>query len=110
MVAATDSKLTESEKVPIMKTISKLFAATSLLALMTGCAPSPDKLCDHLIEVTKKEAGEEAAKLIDKADCVKSAERRKEMKGMIKYNEEAKCAMKAETLEALGECSKAAKE
>ena len=92
-----------------MKTTAKLFAAVCLLALTTACAPSPDKLCDHVIEVTKKEAGEEAAKLIDKADCVKSAERRKEMKGMIKYNEEAKCAIKAETLEALGACGKAEK-
>jgi hypothetical protein len=90
-----------------MKTLAKLFAATCLIATTTACAPSPDAVCDHVIELTKKEVGEEASKLIDKADCVKSAERSKEMKGMVKYNKEAKCAVKAESLEALGACGKA---
>lgn len=89
-----------------MKTISKLFAATCLVSLMTGCSPSADAVCDHVIELTKKEAGEEIAKGIDKAECVKSAERKKEMQGLVKYNEKAKCAMAAETLEALGACEK----
>lgn len=87
-----------------MKTLSKLFAAVCLLSLTTACAPSTEALCDHIIEVTKKEAGEEAAKLIDKKECVESADRRKEMQGMIKYNEKAKCAMKGETLEAISAC------
>ncbi|EDM79326.1 hypothetical protein PPSIR1_02196 [Plesiocystis pacifica SIR-1] len=90
-----------------MKTATKLFAATcliSLVSLTTGCGPSPDKLCDHMIELTKKDLGEEAAKAMDKAECVKSAERQKEMQGMIKFNEEAKCAMKAESLEDLAAC------
>ena len=89
-----------------MKTLPKLFAAACLLSLATACAPSSDALCDHIIEVTKKEGGEEAAKMIDKAECVKSADRRKEMQGLIKYNKKAKCAMSAETLADIDACGK----
>jgi hypothetical protein len=87
-----------------MKKISKLFAATVFVSLAAACGPSPEAVCDHVIELTKKEIGEEAAKGIDKADCVKGAEREKEMKGMLKYNEQAKCVMDADSLEALGKC------
>jgi NADH:ubiquinone oxidoreductase subunit B-like Fe-S oxidoreductase len=87
-----------------MKNISKLFAATIFVSLAAACGPSPEAVCDHVIELTKKEVGEEAAKAIDKDDCVKSAEREKEMKGMMKYNEQASCVVAAESLEALTKC------
>lgn len=106
MVGPPLTAITQTKE-PDMKTATKLFAATcliSLVSLTTGCGPSPDKLCDHMIELTKKDLGEEAAKAMDKAECVKSAERQKEMQGMIKFNEEAKCAMKAESLEDLAAC------
>jgi hypothetical protein len=86
-----------------MKKISKFLGATAFL-LLAACGPSPEAVCDHVIELTTKDLGEEAAKTIDKADCVKDAEREKEMKGMLKYNEQAKCIMDAESLEALGKC------
>ena len=38
---------------------------------------------------------------MDKAECVEKQNRRKEMQGLIKYNEKAKCAMKADTLAAI---------
>ena len=87
-----------------MKKLSKLFAATVFVSLTAACGPSPAAVCDHVIELTKKEVGEEAAKGIDKDDCVKSAEREKEMKGMLKYNEQASCIMEADSLEGLAKC------
>ena len=87
-----------------MKKLPQLLAVAALLSFTTACAPSPDKVCDHVIELTKKDLGEEAAKAIDKDDCVKTAERKKEMKGMIKYKEEASCIMDAGSLEDLGKC------
>ena len=87
-----------------MKTLIKLFSATLFVTLMTGCGPSPDALCDHMIELAKKEGGEEAAKMIDKAECVKSAEKKKEMQGLVKFNEKAGCIMDAEDLAGLAKC------
>jgi hypothetical protein len=71
-----------------------------------GCGASPDAVCDHMIELAKKELGEEAAKAMPKAECVKDAERQKEMAGMMKWREQANCVMDAQTLEAATKCDK----
>ena len=90
-----------------MKKLAPLmFVALAGLAL-SACGASPEAVCDHTIELTKKELGEEAAKSLDRAECIKSAERRKEMKGMMQYRTEANCVMDAQKLEDLMKCSEA---
>lgn len=81
----------------------KKFTTFTVLALaalsLSACGPSPKKLCEH----TKELIGEGAEDMdIDK--CVESLEKQKEMKGSMEFNKEAKCVMKADTLEEVGKC------
>jgi hypothetical protein len=89
-----------------MNKLAPVLLAT-LGLVMSACGASPEAVCDHTIELTKKELGEEAAKSLDRAECIKSAERRKEMKGMMKYRTEANCVMDAQKLEDLMKCGEA---
>lgn len=90
-----------------MKKLAPALFATLVGLSLSACGASPEAVCDHIIELTKKEAGEEAAKALDRAECIKSGERQKEMKGMMKYRTEANCAMDAQKLEDLGKCAAA---
>ena len=95
-----------------MKNLTVSLLAITLLLSLTACGPSPEAVCDHMLEVAKKEAtaagGEAAAKAIEeelpKDECIEKQERSKEMKGMIKYKEKASCIVAAETLEAMDAC------
>jgi hypothetical protein len=69
-----------------------------------ACGASPDQVCDHMLGLVKKELGDEAAKAMPKAECVKEAEREKEMKGLMKWRTQANCVMDATTLEAATKC------
>jgi hypothetical protein len=69
-----------------------------------ACGASPDQVCDHMIGLVKKELGDEAAKAMPKEECVKEAEREKEMKGLMKWRTQANCVMDATTLEAATKC------
>lgn len=80
----------------------RILAVTALLTSLTACGPSPDKVCDHMTSLIEKEAGD--AVKPDKAKCVKSAERKKEMKGIFGYGEWAKCIVAADSLEAADKC------
>ena len=58
----------------------------------------------------KKQLGDQADAMPEeeitkiKDNCVKEAEKEKEMKGSIEYNKQAKCVMAAETLDDLSKC------
>lgn len=90
-----------------MKKLHTLFLVALVAPVLTACGPSPDAVCDHLAELMKKELGDAAAEAFEKDECVESAKKEKEMKGMVEYNKQAKCAMKAESLEDLGKCDSA---
>ena len=76
------------------------FTALALAALsLTACGPSPKKVCEH----TKELIGE-GAEDMDIDTCVKALEKQKEMKGSIEFNKEAKCVMKADSLEEMAKC------
>lgn len=77
------------------------FTALALVALsLTACGPSPKKVCEH----TKDLLGDDAEGM-DIDTCVKALEKQKEMKGSIEFNKEAKCVMKADSLEDMGKCN-----
>jgi hypothetical protein len=87
-----------------MRKLSPILAAAALLAV-TGCGPSPQAVCDHVFQLAEKELGKDAAAALGtKEECVKDEERRKEMKGIIKYKEKASCAIAAKTLADLDKC------
>lgn len=85
------------------KFAAPLFILAAAIAL-PACGPSPDAVCDHTIELIKKELGDEAGEFIKKDECVEEMNRHKEMKGAIKWKEEAGCVMKAESMEDLEKC------
>ena len=89
-----------------MKKLANLVLVATFGLVAAACGASPEAVCDHIIELSKKELGEEAAKGLDRADCIKDAEREKEMQGMVKYREQANCVMDATTLEAAMKCDK----
>jgi hypothetical protein len=75
-------------------------------AFLAGCGYSPDDVCDHVLKLAANSPNAEAAKaaLGSREDCIKTETRRKEMQGMVKYKENNKCAMEADTLEELQNC------
>jgi hypothetical protein len=72
--------------------------------LSLACGASPDAVCDHTLELMKKELGEEAVKAFPRDECIKQIEREKEMQGIMKYRTEANCIMDAKTLADMEKC------
>lgn len=73
------------------------------LGLASGCTPSPEDVCAHMQSLAKKELGQKAADQMGEG-CVKDLERKKEIKGLIKYRDAAKCIMNATKIEDIRKC------
>lgn len=75
-------------------------------------APGPLEVCEHIVEVTLREAGDQAlqmeteARLIEstREQCVEHKLDKIQLRGRIKYAEHAKCVMAADTLSEIGRC------
>ncbi len=95
-----------------MKKLQYTLAIAAIAPMLAACAPSPDKVCAHTMELVMKEMPEGAPKMDDakkkeaQDDCVKKLTKEQEMQGMVKYKEEASCAMKATNMEELMKCDK----
>ncbi|MCA9683600.1 MAG: hypothetical protein KC431_08115 [Myxococcales bacterium] len=95
-----------------MKNIRTLLAIAALAPILAACGPAPAEVCDHVVDLMKKELGEQVGAMSDddikeiKDTCVKDAEKEKEMKGALEYNKEAKCVMAAASLADLDKCGK----
>lgn len=93
-----------------MKKFRTLMALAVLAPMLAGCAPAPEDVCQHVVDLMKKELGEQADAMPDeeitkiKDNCVKEAEKEKENKGSMEYNKQAKCVMAADSLEGLSKC------
>ena len=80
----------------------------SLVTLVAGCTPSPQKLCDKMFELKKKEnldAADDSAKSEEKklARCVREAEETK-AKEPDRYKCLAKCIMGTSSKKDANEC------
>ncbi len=85
---------------------TKLVIGLAMLVGALGCTPSPEKICNHVMEIAAKEAGdklndEKKSKMLDK--CVKEAGEEKE-KDPERYKCIAKCAMAAADFKAFRKC------
>ncbi|HET6584095.1 MAG TPA: hypothetical protein VFG69_11615 [Nannocystaceae bacterium] len=89
-----------------MKKLAQIVLAGSVGILSLGCGASPEAVCDHMIDLMKKELGEEAAKAVPREECVKEAEHDKEMGGMMKWRTQANCVMDAQKLDDAMKCDK----
>lgn len=67
-------------------------------------APSPEQVCDHLIELTRAEAGDTAPKAVDavvrriETRCVEDKQRIKWQRDKMEYAKYARCVVAAITL------------
>jgi hypothetical protein len=98
-----------------MKKLPTLLALAVLAPMLAACAPAPEEVCQHVVDLMKKELGEQVDAMPEeeitkiKDNCVKEAEKEKEMKGAMEYNKQAKCVMAAASLADLAKCEEADK-
>jgi hypothetical protein len=70
------------------------------------------ELCDHIVKVTLREAGDQAlrgdteARLVEstREQCIEHKLDKLQLRGRIKYAAHAKCVMAARTLSEIGRC------
>jgi hypothetical protein len=75
-------------------------------------APGPVEVCEHIVAVTLREAGDQAlrgdteARLIEstREQCIEHKLDKLQLRGRIKYAEHAKCVVAAQTLSEIGRC------
>jgi hypothetical protein len=99
-----------------MKIASAIVLGVTLLLFVTWWAfiraPGPATVCDHIVEVTLREAGEQAlrmeteARLVEstREQCIEHKLDKLQLRGRIKYAEHAKCVMAGRTLAEIGRC------
>ena len=97
-----------------MKKFHKFLALAALTPFLAACTPSNEDVCNHVMDIMKKEMGdvegakepseEELKKFTEK--CVKDLDKEKEMKGAAKYKEQVTCVMAASDMEGLMKCDK----
>ncbi len=98
-----------------MNKLRTVLALAVLAPMLAACAPKPEDVCSHVIDLMKKELGDEADAMSDeqiekiKSGCVEDAKKDKD-KNPKEYAKRAKCVMAAESLDDLRDCEKAEKE
>jgi hypothetical protein len=98
-----------------MKKLCTVLAVVVLVPTLSACAPSPEKVCDHVVDLTKKELGDKVDAMSDeqmdkiRTDCVKNAQD-DQKKNPKTYGKRAKCVMAASSLNDLRDCYKAEKD
>lgn len=98
-----------------LRTVLAASVVAVLIPTLTACAPKPEAVCNHVVELTKKELGDKVDAMSDeqmekiRTDCVKDAEADKK-KNPKTYGKRAKCVMAANSLDDLRDCYKAEKE
>lgn len=103
---------TKPKRFPIMKKLHMFLALAVFAPMLAACAPSGEDLCNHVIEVMKKEMGDAAAKASEEEtkkfteECVKEMEKEKEKIGAAEFKKQAKCIMAAEKMEDMAKCEK----
>lgn len=76
-----------------------LFAVLSLVS----CTPSPEKVCDHIIELEKKESSQKLSPFETVDECLKQVHKVRDGHP-DRWPDCAKCAMAADSKKAIGDC------
>lgn len=98
-----------------MHKLRSILAVAVFAPLLGACAPSPEDVCDHVIDLMKKDLGDQADALSDeqvdkiRTGCVEDAQKDKK-NNPKEYAKRAKCVKAASSLDDLRECEKAEKE
>lgn len=93
-----------------MKKLHTFLAIAVLAPMLSACAPSNEDVCQHVMDIMKKEMGdaatqpseEDTKKFMEK--CVKDLDKEKEKIGAAEYKKQAKCVMAAEKMEDMMKC------
>lgn len=94
-----------------MNKLRTVLALAVLVPMLAACAPAPEKVCDHVMDLMKTKLGDEVDAMSDeqiekiKTTCVDDAKKDKE-KNPKDYKNRAKCVMKAASLDDLRDCEK----
>ena len=75
-------------------------------------APAPPAVCEHIIEVTLREAGQQGVAMETQADiverlreeCIKHKIDKIQLRGRLKYADYAKCVVSQDTLGGIEHC------
>lgn len=96
-----------------MSTLRSLLAPCALSALLVGltaCGPSPEEVCEHVIELLSKDLDAKGMKLEDDKrsksleSCTERAAKSKR-EGAMEYKKEAACMITASSLQEVKACS-----
>lgn len=101
-----------------MKKFQKFLALAALTPFLAACTPSNEDVCNHVMDIMKKEMGDaEGAKELSEEDvkkytekCVKDLEKEKEKKGADAYKKQMKCVMAASKMDELVKCDEGDKD
>ncbi|PRP90474.1 hypothetical protein ENSA5_64930 [Enhygromyxa salina] len=101
-----------------MKKFQKLLALAALTPFLAACTPSNEDVCNHVMDIMKKEMGDaEGAKEPSEEDikkytekCVKDLEKEKEKIGADAYKKQVKCVMDATKMDDLMKCDEGDKD
>ena len=95
-----------------MKNLHKFLALAAITPMLAACTPSPEKVCNHVMDIMKKEMPEGAEEPSEEdmkkgmEKCVEGLEKEKEKLGEEKYKEQVKCVMAASDMEGFMKCDK----
>src|SRR5690606_31452468 len=93
-----------------MKKLQKFLALAVLAPMLAACAPSNEDVCQHVMDIMKKEMGDAAEAPSDEdikegmKKCVEEFDKEKEKLGAAEHKKQAKCVMAAEKLEDMAKC------
>jgi hypothetical protein len=99
-----------------MRTVSGIVLGLTLLFFVGWWifirAPGPMEVCEHIVAVTLREAGDQAlsdesqARLLEttQQQCIEHKRDKIQLRGRIKYAQYAKCVVGAQTLSEIGHC------
>jgi hypothetical protein len=77
----------------------------TLLVLAVGCGPSPTRVCEHVVEVTRAQS-QEAAGAIDLEACTADFDLMRERIGRAQWRELGDCLVQADTLAGMKACDR----
>jgi hypothetical protein len=98
-----------------MKKLQMFLAIAALAPMLAACAPSNEAVCQHLIDLVKKEAGDSADKDADKdkeaeaekkylEKCAKEMEEEKTKLGDAAFKKQVSCIMDSKSYADLEKC------
>jgi hypothetical protein len=75
-------------------------------------APGPVEVCEHIVAVTLREAGDQAmgddslSRLVEttREQCIEHKRDKIQLRGRLKYAQYARCVVEAQTLAEIGRC------